>query len=336
MITGIPLEQHRPDWQKQMARAISDPVALLRRLGIDPATVDLPEDTGRFPMRVPEAFIRRMRPNDLSDPLLQQVLPLGQESITEPGFLKDPVGDLDACAGTGLLQKYHGRALLISTQACAVHCRYCFRRHFPYQDNGAQRDDWSESLDYLVKHQEITEIILSGGDPLSLSDQRLKTLIQRLDEIPHLLRLRIHTRQPVVIPDRITPGLAEILENTRLTTVMVLHINHPNEIDSHLRESLAPLTRAGIMLLNQAVLLRGINDELNTQVALSDALVTAGIMPYYLHLLDRVEGAGHFEVREAEAAELYVAMREQLPGYLVPRMVREEAGKAFKTPFGTV
>jgi EF-P beta-lysylation protein EpmB len=277
-----------------------------------------------------------MRPNDLNDPLLRQVLPLTQEADHEPGFLKDPVGDLDAFTGHGLLQKYHGRALLITTQACAVHCRYCFRRHFPYQDNSAHRDEWSESLNYLGRHQEITEIILSGGDPLSLSDQRLRTLIERLDEIPHLQRLRIHTRLPVVIPDRITPELTAFLRSSRLTTVMVLHINHPNEIDNHLREALIPLAQGGIMLLNQAVLLKGINDDLNAQVALSEALIRAGIMPYYLHLLDRVDGAGHFEVQERRADELYQAMRAQLPGYLVPRMVREEAGRAFKTPFGTV
>jgi EF-P beta-lysylation protein EpmB len=319
-----------------MARAISDPAELFRRLGIDPVAADLPTDTNAFPMRVPEAFIRRMRPNDLNDPLLRQVLPLTQEADHEPGFLKDPVGDLDAFTGHGLLQKYHGRALLITTQACAVHCRYCFRRHFPYQDNSAHRDEWSESLNYLGRHQEITEIILSGGDPLSLSDQRLRTLIERLDEIPHLQRLRIHTRLPVVIPDRITPELTAFLRSSRLTTVMVLHINHPNEIDNHLREALIPLAQGGIMLLNQAVLLKGINDDLNAQVALSEALIRAGIMPYYLHLLDRVDGAGHFEVQERRADELYQAMRAQLPGYLVPRMVREEAGRAFKTPFGTV
>jgi EF-P beta-lysylation protein EpmB len=336
MITGIPLEQHRSDWQKQMARAISDPLELLRRLGIDPRTVDLHEDTDAFPMRVPEAFIRRMRPGDINDPLLLQVLPLRRESITEAGFQKDPVGDLDAFAGTGLLQKYHGRALMISTQACAVHCRYCFRRHFPYQDNGAQQDDWSDSLSFLQEHQEAREIILSGGDPLSLSDQRLKSLIERLDEIPHLQRLRIHTRQPVVIPDRITRGLTDILKNSRLTTVIVLHINHPNEIDDLLRAALAQLTQTGISLLNQAVLLRGINDDLDTQLTLSEQLIGAGILPYYLHLLDRVEGATHFEVEEDKATELYQAMRGKLPGYLVPRMVREEAGKAFKTPFGTV
>jgi EF-P beta-lysylation protein EpmB len=332
MITGIQLEQHRPDWQRQMAEAISEPAELLRMLDLDADSIAVLHDLDHFRLKVPLPFVQRMRKGDPNDPLLRQVLPLSIEMTPGSGFLTDPVGDLDAMTVPGLLHKYSGRALLVVTGACAVHCRYCFRRHFPYAEANPGRHQWSAALDYLHSHPNIHEIILSGGDPLSLPDSRLLSLIDELEAIPHLQRLRIHTRLPVVIPDRVSTELLKGLEDTRFDTAIVVHINHAQEIDTALTRSLQLLRQTGAILLNQAVLLRDINDTPRAQIALSERLFACGVLPYYLHVLDRVLGAAHFDVAEPDALELYETMRRQLPGYLLPRLVRETSGEPYKSP----
>lgn len=333
MIQGTQTTLQLKSWQQELASAITDPAELLKAL-------DLPEQllpaaykaSKLFALKVPAAYLRRMRPADPCDPLLRQVLPLDLELDDIPGFSADPVGDQAAMASPGLLQKYHGRALLLTTGTCAVHCRYCFRREFPYAEANPARSEWQQALAYLNDTPSVNEIILSGGDPLTLSDGRLQTLITALDAIPHLQRLRLHSRLPVVLPNRVTTQLCTTLAKTRLQTVMVLHSNHANEIDSSVSTACQRLADSGTTLLNQAVLLAGINDTATQQVNLSESLFAAGVLPYYLHQLDKVRGAAHFAVNDPQAARLMEEIRRQLPGYLVPRLVRETAGAKSKLP----
>lgn len=322
-----------PRWQQLLADAYADPYALLGDLGIDPATLVSPLLTASpFRIRVPRGYAARMRHGDPCDPLLRQVLPVADEDILMPGFVADPVGDLAAEAVPGLLHKYHGRALLVTTGACAIHCRYCFRRHFPYAESQASADGWRPALRHLQDDDSISEVILSGGDPLSLSDGKLATLVAELDGIPHLRRLRIHTRLPVVLPERVDEHLLSWLTRTRLATVIVVHANHANEIDAGVGDALQRLRRAGVPVLNQSVLLTGVNDDVDSLCHLSERLFEAGALPYYLHLLDPVAGAAHFEVAASRAIALAAAMRDRLPGYLVPTLVREIAGEGSKRP----
>lgn len=311
---------------------VRDPAELIERLRLDPALLPAARRAAElFPLRVPEAFLARMRPGDPADPLLRQVLPLDAELEDTTGFDADPVGDGAALAAGGVLHKYRGRALLVTTGACAVHCRYCFRRHFPYADANASADRWQGALDYLRQRSDLAEVILSGGDPLTLSDRRLAALVEELAALPHLRRLRIHTRLPIMDPDRIGPALLSWLTGTRLEPVLVIHANHANEIDTAVAAALARLRERGVMLLNQAVLMRGVNDTVAALAALSERLFAVGVLPYYLHLLDRVRGAAHFEVPEDEALALHAALAARLSGYLVPKLVREEAGEPAKT-----
>ncbi len=322
-----------PAWQKALADAISNPLELLRLLEIDPAATGLRlSPNARFRQRVPRGFASRMRKGDPHDPLLRQVLPLAEEDIETPGFLADPVGDLKAETVPGVLQKYHGRALLVTTGACAIHCRYCFRRHFPYNDSNPANDHWQSALGYLRGDKSITEIILSGGDPLSLPDGRLTGLAQALAVIPHLKRLRVHTRLPVVLPERVDNRLLAWLTGTRLKPVMIIHVNHANEINGAVRSALQRLRDTGVPLLNQSVLLKGVNDNIEALCDISEALFEADVLPYYLHLLDPVQGAAHFNVDDATAAALIKAVRARLPGYLVPQLVRELPGATSKLP----
>jgi EF-P beta-lysylation protein EpmB len=331
MIPETSAIRQTPAWQQELARAISDPAELLAALHLDPAWLPAAQAAARlFPLRVPRGFVARMRRGDPRDPLLRQVLPLAEEHLAAPGFSTDPVGDLAAMASPGVLHKYQGRVLLTATGACAVHCRYCFRRHFPYTESSAGTDHWQAALDYLAQEASLREVILSGGDPLTLSDRRLAEFIRAAAGIAHLERLRIHTRLPVVLPERITPELVRTLSSTRLSTVVVIHANHANEIDDAVIEALARLRAAGVTLLNQSVLLRDVNDSAGALVALSETLFAAGVLPYYLHLLDRVQGAAHFEVPEDEARALMQQLTSRLPGYLVPRLVREIAGAPAK------
>lgn len=322
-------------WQRELADGFATPEALLGYLGLDAGPDGGRRDAAAaFPMRVPLSFARRMRMGDDRDPLLRQVLPSGREMQSAPGFHSDPVGDLAAVSGPGLLRKYHGRALLLTTSACAIHCRYCFRRHFPYADQGARPDRHDAAVEQIAADPSISEVILSGGDPLALGDARLARLLRQVSALPHVRRIRWHSRMPVVLPSRITRELIATLGDQPLPQVMVLHINHPNEINAEVIDAIGRLRPVVSAILNQAVLLRGVNDEVETLAALSTRAMDAGVLPYYLHLLDPVAGSEAFDVDERRAAELMSGLRTRLPGYLVPRLVRETPGHPFKRPIG--
>ncbi|WP_026959524.1 EF-P beta-lysylation protein EpmB [Aliagarivorans taiwanensis] len=319
------------NWQKQLAQAVSNPAQLLMQLGLEPEHFQKDIQARKlFPMRVPQAFIDRMQTGDANDPLLRQVLPAAHEFIEQAGFTSDPLGEHQS-AVPGLLHKYRSRVLLILKGGCAVNCRYCFRRHFPYQDNQPGQD-WSEAIAYIAARPEIDEVILSGGDPLMANDRHLAKLFAQLATLPQLQRVRIHTRLPVVIPARVTEELVDLLGSFAKPVVMVTHINHPNEIDEAFSQAMFKLKQAGVQLLNQGVLLRDVNDNADTLCALSNRLFEVGILPYYLFMLDRVAGASHFEVAQEQAIALIKQLYRRLPGYLVPRLSREEAGKSSKTP----
>jgi EF-P beta-lysylation protein EpmB len=320
----------KSDWQAELAASYTRVEDFLAFLELSSLASDASVETN-FPFRVTAAYARRMRKGDASDPLLRQVLPLGEELLQMPGYSTDPVGDLDALTAPGLLHKYQGRALLLTTAACAIHCRYCFRRDFPYADASVTRQREAAVMAALRSDTGINEVILSGGDPLLLHDERLAGLIEAIAAIAHVKRLRMHTRLPVVLPSRISNDLIALLQQTRLHSVMVIHANHPAELDGETAAGLSRLQAAGISLLNQSVLLRGVNDRAETLAELSETLFSSGVMPYYLHLLDRAMGTAHFEIPAAEALKIYEELRRLLPGYLVPRLVREEAGKPYKT-----
>jgi EF-P beta-lysylation protein EpmB len=318
-------------WQELWRDAVRDPRELLDLVGLSHRADLVAEDAG-FAMRVPRGFVARMRKGDARDPLLLQVLPQAAELGDVPGFTRDAVGDLASRAAHGVLHKYEGRALLVATGSCAINCRYCFRRHFPYAEETAAAGRWRESIDLIAEDASIREVILSGGDPLSLSTAKLGELTGRLATIEHVKRLRIHTRLPVVLPERVDDELEAWLRRLPMQRVVVLHANHPNELDGSVAGACARLAGTGTTLLNQSVLLRGINDDADTLQALSERLFTCGVLPYYLHQLDRVEGVAHFEVDDSRARALMDAVRTRLPGYLVPRLVREVAGAPSKTP----
>ena len=320
-------------WQHIQARAIRDPAELLALLELPTRLLPAARRAAaRFPLRVTRSYAAQMEKGNPDDPLLRQVLPLAAELEPAGEFSRDPVGDLTAMPAPGLLHKYAGRVLLVTTGACAIHCRYCFRRHFPYADANPATSDWQASLDYIATDKTISEVILSGGDPLSLSDSRLAALASQLAAIPHLQRLRLHTRLPVVLPERIDAALLGWLGDCPLQTVLVVHVNHARELGPAVCEALDRLRNCGVWLFNQAVLLRGVNDSVAALGELSEHLFAAGVQPYYLHQLDRVQGAAHFEVPDAEARRLLRELRAALPGYLVPQLVRDQAGQASKIP----
>ena len=351
-------------WQRELREAVSSVGELLALLRLDPeklpphlrpvetaARVTTPGLAGGsglgFPLRVPRGFVARMRAGDPGDPLLLQVLPTAAELVAAPGYTVDPLGECasggrEVGAGAsvaaaiapvpGVLHKYRRRALLVVTGACGIHCRYCFRRHFPYAEHAPGAEGWMPALAWLAANPGVEEVILSGGDPLAASDERLGGLVDALDAMPHLRRLRLHTRMPVVLPARVDAALLAWLGRTRLQTVVVLHANHAQEIDAGVAAAVARLRAAGATVLNQAVLLAGVNDDAGAQCELSRGLFAAGVLPYYLHLLDRVAGAAHFDVPERRARELLRAVMAELPGYLVPRLVREVPGAPYKVP----
>ncbi len=284
-----------------------------------------------FPTLAPQSFVKKIQPNAINDPLLLQILPQPAELQSTNGYINDPVGDNEASKAQGLIQKYDGRILLITTGACAIHCRYCFRRHFPYNDSHIGGDKLVKALDYIRSDTSISEIILSGGDPLTLKTESLDRITSCLNAIPHIKRLRIHSRVPVVAPERIDKPLFDWLTNLKLPTALVIHANHPNEIDNEVQTLLQRISSKGISLLNQSVLLKGVNDDATTLKTLSERLFECKVLPYYLHLLDPVAGAHHFEVSETEAKQLITHLRHTLPGYLIPRLAREIAGEPSKT-----
>ncbi len=325
------MERTESGWQRELARSRWDCESLAQRLDLPVSWVESAHESAQqFPLQVTESFLRRIKPGNLNDPLLRQILPTTSETEEVDGFTHDPVGDSNAVRAEGLLQKYRGRALLITAGACAIHCRYCFRRHYPYSGQSVQAHP-TEAIEWLRDKHSVTEVILSGGDPLVLSDRRLASLLEQLESIHHLTTVRFHTRIPVVLPNRITPLLLQRLQQCRLNTVFVIHCNHPNEIDPTVSEALQQLSRAGVTLLNQSVLLKGVNDHPDTLVALSHQLFTNGVLPYYLHLLDQVQGSHSFYLPRQQALQIHHALREQLPGYLLPRLVCEIEGEASKT-----
>ena len=338
MITAAP-EPRQPAalvpvrWQQALRAAVRDPRELLDLLGLDRLAPRLSDEAMvQFPLRVPRGFVARMRRGDPSDPLLRQVLPLDDEMRPMPGFGLDAVGDGAAKTAPGVIQKYRGRALLVATGSCAIHCRYCFRRHFPYAEETAARDGWREAVDLIRQDASIEEVLLSGGDPLSLSNGKLAELTGALADIPHLRRLRIHSRLPIVVPERIDDGLLGWLSALPWPVTLVVHANHANEFDDTVDAALGRLRAAGVHLLNQAVLLRGVNDSVDALAALSERGFRAGVLPYYLHQLDRVAGVAHFEVDDAHARALHAGLAARLSGYLVPRLVREIPGDTGKRP----
>jgi len=322
-------------WQEILAGTIKNTEELCRRLNLkqDALPADHPL-LKNFPVRVPAPFLSRMEIGNPKDPLLLQVFPGAAEANSTPGFVNDPLEESNANPLPGILHKYKGRALLLVTSSCAIHCRYCFRRHFPYADNLPGRQHWRESLDYIANDTSLSEIIFSGGDPLTLPDAYLGWFIEELSRFDHIKRIRLHTRLPIMIPQRITESLCELLANPRFQTILVLHSNHPREFDVEVDEACRKLSQAGVWLLNQSVLLKGINDSSATLADLSERLFSAGVLPYYLHLLDRVIGAAHFEVNEKDASVLMKKLQATLPGYLVPKLVREIPGEAAKTLAG--
>jgi EF-P beta-lysylation protein EpmB len=330
----VPLQHPAPRrWQAAWREAVRDPRELLAMLGLESLAVGWSEAAARqFPLRVPRGFVARMRHGDRADPLLRQVLPVLDEDRLVPGFSLDAVGDGAARRGGGLIHKYRGRALLVATGSCAVHCRYCFRRHYPYADDSAAAAGWQEAVALVAADPSLHEVILSGGDPLSLADHKLAELTEALRGIPHVRRLRLHTRLPIVLPERVDAGLLGWLHGLPWPVTIVVHANHANEFDPAVDAAMAALRATGASLLNQAVLLRGVNDSVDALADLCERGHAAGVLPYYLHQLDRVAGAAHFEVPDGEALSLHAALAARLPGYLVPRLVREIAGEPGKTP----
>lgn len=320
-------------WKQELATSIRDVNELCKSLDLDIEQAPFPilaEQT--FPLKLTRHYLKNIQKGDWFDPLLLQILPTTQEAIQPLGYHNDPVGDLQAIDEPGVLKKYQGRALLITTQACPVHCRYCFRREFPYADNHVAKKDWSHAIKNLQKDTSINEVILSGGDPLSLPDEKIGLLISRLESIPHIDTLRIHSRYPLLLPSRLTSEFLETLTKNRFRMIMVIHANHANELDDLVKQRLQDYHAAGLILLNQSVLLKGVNDDAQTLIALSKRLIDCQVLPYYLHQLDKVSGASHFEVPDTHAIDLISDIREALPGYLVPRLVREVSGKRSKTP----
>jgi len=332
MITRTAPSWHTEDWQILLSGCIRSPESLWQRL-------DLPLDTlpaalrghQDFPLRVPEPYLAKIELGNPDDPLLRQVLPVAAEVERPAGFVTDPLGERQANPSSGLLHKYQSRVLLVLSGACAINCRYCFRRHFPYEDNRLSTREFEQIETYLRAHPEVNEVILSGGDPLVVSNARLSILLKLLENIPSVTRLRIHSRLPVVIPQRVDQGLLELLAGSRLDCILVTHSNHPRELDGLFDQAMSALRQARVHLLNQAVLLRGVNNDAEVLAALSERLFSAGVLPYYLHLLDPVAGAHHFDVPEALARPLMAELHRRLPGFLIPRLVREIPGRPGKT-----
>lgn len=324
-------------WQAELARGFRDRGELLATLKLSAADLGLAPAaaTAAFPLRVPRGFVARMRPGDPGDPLLLQVLPAPAEELPTAGFVSDPVGDLASARTPGLLQKYAGRALLVTTGACAIHCRYCFRREYPYGEHSAAGGHLDGALAAIASDPSLEEIILSGGDPLVLADHRLEAVLNALDDLPHVRRIRLHSRVPVVLPERIDRRLLACLGGLRKRVVVVIHANHARELDAGVVSALRALGSVTGLVLNQSVLLKNVNDSAEAIIDLSHALFDAGVMPYYLHQMDPVSGAGHFVVADRKALQLMADVTARLPGYLVPKLVRETAGAPAKTLLGS-
>jgi L-lysine 2,3-aminomutase len=326
------LKNQQPNWQHELAQSFSDIEGLCHYLHIAPAELPISMQAAKdFPFRVPKGYAALMEKGNPNDPLLRQVLPVNDEQIKFPGYSHDPVGDLEAVSETGILHKYYGRALFITTGGCAINCRYCFRRNFPYAEIQLSRQKEDAAIRYIINNPSISEVILSGGDPLLLNDSRFTALIQKLSSIDSLQRIRIHSRIPIVLPERINAALIAGLSSARQQVIVVVHSNHANEISPAVAQACTTLSKSNITLLNQSVLLKGVNDTAEQLCHLSEILFSIKVMPYYLHILDKANGTGHFEVSEAEAVKIFHTLQEKLPGYLVPKLVNEQAGAPSKT-----
>lgn len=320
----------RQSWQTQLIEGISDVAQLFQLLELNEHDLNQVTDSS-FKLKVPLSFVKRMKKGDFNDPLLRQILPLKDESVIIPGFSQDPLQEKQHNPLPGLIHKYKSRVLLTLTGACAVHCRYCFRRHFPYEANIPNQEKLAAIVEYIEKHPKINEVILSGGDPLLVPDHKLASLIALFSRMPQLKVIRIHTRLPIVLPDRITDEFLHVIKSSSIKLIMVVHCNHPQEIDDAVLSSLIRLREAGMTVFNQAVLLKGVNDDAKVLAKLSWRLFEANVLPYYLHVLDKVAGAHHFDVDDARALEIWKALQVNLPGYLLPKLVREDAGGLSKT-----
>ena len=330
---AVAVHRQPPRWQQELAAAIREPAELAAALDLDVRSLAWPAAAdGGFPLLVPRPFVARMQKGNPADPLLMQVLPRAEEARPVGGFVADPLGEAESLAAAGLVRKYAGRVLLLVTGGCAVNCRYCFRREFPYAESGVGRPGLDAAVAAIAADASIAEVILSGGDPLLMDDRRLEELLARLQDIPHVRRLRIHTRLPVVLPSRVTEEFTDMLASSRLTSVVVIHANHPAELDDAVAAGVRRLSAAGVLVFNQAVMLAGVNDSLPVLLDLCERLVAVGVVPYYLHLLDRVRGAAHFDVAHDRAVALHRELLDRLPGYAVPRLVREIPGERSKVP----
>lgn len=320
-----------PSWKEILSNAISSPKILSEYLNIPlPSISDQANED--FKLFAPEPYLQRIEKENINDPLLKQILPAHQETLAQQGYSKDPLSEESYNAVPGLIHKYKSRVLLVSGASCAINCRYCFRRHFPYSENRLSKEQWLQSIDYILQHPELNEVILSGGDPLVNNDKQLKWLTSKLCDIPHIKRLRIHTRLPVVIPQRVDAALLSWLSALPLQKIMVLHINHPNEIDSSVKQAIQNIKATGTLVLNQSVMLASVNDDAEILSRLSEDLFDIGVLPYYLHRLDKIEGAGHFDLSQARIKEIYTDLLARLPGYLVPKLVAEIPHRSSKTP----
>ncbi len=337
MITRSAASLHTTHWQEVLSQVITDPAELLTLLELDSELLEYANKAANeFKLWVPHSYAARMQRKDIDDPLLKQVLPVKAELEHHPAFSMDPLGEKPKNQQAGVIHKYRDRLLFIVSNTCAVNCRFCFRRHFPYDDNRLNKQQWENALEYVRDDKEVSEVIFSGGDPLALNDKRLGWLAKELAAIPHVERLRIHTRFPIMIPQRITPEMLDWFAGTRLKPVMVSHCNHPNEIDGAVIEAFGRLKHADVTLLNQTVLLKGVNDNADTMEALNRKLFRHGVMPYYLHLLDKVQGAAHFDTEQEKAQRLVGELARRCSGYLVPKLVREIAGVPSKTTLAPI
>lgn len=322
------------NWQSQLSDLITDPLQLISCLNLSPDDLNSQALLAhqQFKLRVPRQFVDKMQIGNAYDPLFLQVFPHHLEMQENSEFSLDPLGERDANALPGMLHKYKSRILMTLTGACAIHCRYCFRRHFPYQENLPKDKDWLAIKQYIVAHPDINEIILSGGDPLSISNEKLAKWVGYFEQLPQIKTLRIHTRLPVVIPQRIDDALLNVLSSSRLRQIMVIHSNHANELDAAFDTAMQKLVQYGVTIFNQSVLLKGVNDNCITLTQLSYRLFQARVLPYYLHVLDKVSGASHFLISDQKAQHIYQDLLKELPGYLMPKLVREVHGEQHKTP----
>ena len=319
-------------WKKEMANMLRDPQELCDLLNITGDDKEQLEAACQlFPLRIPRPYLSRINANDLDDPLLLQALPQQTELLITEGYVSDPLEEATFTPVAGLLHKYHGRVLIVLNGSCAIHCRYCFRRHFPYQEHQIGAEDWQKILAYIAADSSIQEVILSGGDPLSCTDKVLARRCEDLAAISHVNTLRLHSRLPIMIPQRIDDNCLEWMQKTRLAVVMVIHANHAQELDNEVASALSKLSAIGVLLLNQSVLLKGVNDSVEALETLSRRLLSCGVMPYYLHVFDPVQSAAHFDIGDEVSKALHNELKSKVAGYLVPKLVRELPQETSKT-----